>query len=133
MNTDALVSWYVHEDESDDSKLSLAFVSLMNLDMEMRLSVNTTKYVNATIEQMNLSTFNVTQDNIGGGVKEDQDNIKYRLQDTIYMIEATANEILESYPLKFPEFQVIDYTMKFDYQDGAFGTGIMVNKKWLTI
>jgi len=30
---------------------------------------------------------------------------------------------------RLPDFQVIDYTAKFDYQDGAFGIGLNLFRK----
>ncbi len=71
----------------------------------------------------------MTQDNIGGAVKEDEHNILERLQTYEGLIEGATNSLLARHPIKLPEFQVIDYTVKFDYQDAALGTGIMVTKK----
>jgi hypothetical protein len=51
----------------------------MDLDIALSLNINATKHVNLGIETLALSGFNVTQDNIGGSVKSDEEGILFRL------------------------------------------------------
>ena len=80
MSVDAqiLINWLVH-DSADDTKSEDAFDSVLGVTVDLDFSVNATKFINITLDSMNVNSFNVTKDNIGGGVKEDEANILYRL------------------------------------------------------
>jgi hypothetical protein len=126
VHVDTLIDWIVVEDEATQTN---AFTSLMDLDLELSIQVNATKYTNVSVEALTLNAFNVTKDNLGGSVAADQASILYRLQGVMAAVEPVVNAILAAYPIKLPELSLIDYSIKFDYQDGAFGTGLLVTPK----
>ena len=75
----ALAGWIIHEDSSSLNKTGaanqtvLAFNSILDLDLALSLGINaTSKQVKLNIDSMKLTGFNVTQDNLGGGVKKDE-------------------------------------------------------------
>ena len=126
VHVDTLVDWIVVEDETTSTN---AFTSLLDLDMELAIQVNATKFLNVTVEGLTLNAFNVTKDNVGGSVAADEASILYRLQGVMDAVEPVVNAILAAYPIQLPELSLIDYSIKFDYQDGAFGTGLLVTPK----
>jgi len=135
VHVDTLIDWIVVEDEnsqvSDFTSLleTTAFTSLLDLDMELSIQVNATKHLNVTVEALTLNAFNVTKDNLGGSVAADEAGILYRLQGVMAAVEPVVNDILAAYPIQLPEFKLIDYSIRFEYQDGAFGTGLLVTPK----
>ena len=128
VHVDALADWFVEQNNNDTKSLNV-FTSLLDLDLELSIAVNETKFTNISITSLTMNGFNVTKDNLGGSVKSDEVGILYRLQGLLPVIEVAINHLLAGHAIKLPEFQVIDYTVKFDYQDGAFGTGLMVTPK----
>lgn len=126
VHVDTLIDWIVAEDET---KSTNAFTSLLDLDLELSLQVNATKYLNITVDGLTLNAFNVTKDNLGGEIAADQASILYRLQGVMAAVVPVVNAILEAYPIQLPELELIDYSIHFDYQDGAFGTGLHVTPK----
>lgn len=107
----------------------LAFESVLDLEVTLSIDVNATKFVNLTIGSIALNGFNVTTDNLGGSVKSDEKNILYRLQGVIAVVQVAIQSVMSALHIRLPEFQLIDYSIKFDYQDGALGTGIMLTRK----
>lgn len=78
---------------------------------------------------MTLTGFNVTKDNVGGGIKSDESGIEFRLAGSMIFVQAALNNVISKLQIVLPELNLIDYTIKFDYQDGALGTGILVTPK----
>ena len=114
VRANALVSWYIHKD-STDTLMDLAFESILDLDILLSLEITSTKLVNITIESIVLNGFNVTLDNLRGSVKNDEAGIKFRLTSSMGILQAAFNAIIRRHPVQLPEFQLIDYTVKFDY------------------
>lgn len=125
----ALAKWIVDED-SFDNVTAEVFESILDIDVALSLDINqTTNSVKMQLTNLTLSGFNVTVDNLGGSIKSDQAGILYRLGGIISAIEAVMNAVLANYPINLPEFNAFKYSVKFDYQDSAFGTGIMITPK----
>ena len=78
---------------------------------------------------MKLTGFNVTNDNLAGAIKKDEENIKFRLAGAMIVIQGVINSLISLLPTALPDFTLIDYTMAFDYQEAGFGIGINVSKK----
>jgi hypothetical protein len=74
----ALTSWYVSQD-SEDKNMTHAFDAILDLYAYVDLEVNSTKYFNISVDGIDLHSFNVTMDNLGGAVKADEANILARL------------------------------------------------------
>jgi hypothetical protein len=92
------------------------------IETDFMIDVYTNKSMKVQMNKLDFILFNVTIDNCN--VKEDQENIKFRLNTIINIIESTINKVLERYINKTPEFEAFDYNMAFNYQDNAFGVGI---------
>jgi len=45
------------------------------------------------------------------------------------VIQAALNNLIQKHPIFLPEFNLIDYTVGFNYQDSALGLGLNVAKK----
>jgi hypothetical protein len=101
----------------------------MNLDLALAFNINATKHVDISINSLSLTGFNVTKDNIGGGVKSDEQGIFFRLSSSMIFIRAALNSIISRFNIVLPELDLIDYMISFNYQDSALGTGINVTKK----
>ena len=136
VQANALASWIIHDDPFSTnsstvlgSVTEVAFDSIMNLDLTLAFSINSTKHVDLSINSLSLSGFNVTKDYIGGGVKSDEQGIFYRLSSSMIFIRAALNGIISRFNIVLPELDLIDYMISFDYQDSALGTGINVTKK----
>lgn len=71
----------------------------------------------------------MTKDNVGGGIKNDEAGILYRLAGVMSILPPIINSVIEGYHLKLPELATIDYDIQFDTQEGAFATGINVREK----
>ena len=103
---------------------------MLDLDILVALTVNqTSRKVNVHIDGLQLSGFNVTSDYLGGSIKKDEQNIKFRLSSSLIVIQGVINNIISLLPTFLPEFTLIDYTGAFDYQAGGFGVGINVTRK----
>ena len=99
----------------EGSPIDLAFECIMDLGIQLSIDVNATKNVNVVIDSLALNAFNVTLDNLKGSVKNDESGILYRLAGSMGLINAAINHLIQSHPIKLPEFQVFDYTVAFDY------------------
>lgn len=125
----ALTKWIIDEDAYDNKTVE-AFESILDIDVGLSLEVNqTTNAVQVKLTNLTLSGFNVTVDNLGGSIKSDEAGILYRLGGIIAAIEAVMNTVLQNFPISLPQFKTLNYSVKFDYQDGAFGTGLLVTPK----
>lgn len=124
----ALTTWIVDEDAFDNKTVEV-FDSVLDLDVKVAFSINATKFLAIHIDELQLSGFNVTIDNLNGSIKGDESGIKYRLQGILSTIEVVINSIFDNFHIQLPEMKVFDYSIKFQNQDGAFGTGIMVSRK----
>ena len=60
----------MHQDAIDNNTV-LAFSSILNLDAMALIAVNASKKVEINLNQVLLTGFNVTTDNLGGSVKAD--------------------------------------------------------------
>lgn len=72
--------------------------------MQALLAVNSTKFVDLDLEQVMLTTFNVTKDNTGGSIIADQSGILYRLSGVVAAVVAVINTVLDNYQLQLPSF-----------------------------
>ena len=95
--------------------MELVFESILDLDILLSIDVTSTKLVNITIESVVLNGLNVTLDNLSGNIKKDEAGIQFRLSSSMVIIQAAFNAIIRRHPIQLPEFQLIDYTVKFDY------------------
>jgi hypothetical protein len=123
-----LIQWIIDED-SFDNVTATAFESVLDLDVDLTFSVNATKYLKINVDELMITKFNVTQDNLGGQIKSDEGGIEYRLNTILGTIEIFMNDLFNSLNLRLPELNLIDYSVKFDVQDGALGTGLLITKK----
>lgn len=71
----------------------------------------------------------MTEDNLGGSIKNDESGIKFRLAGVLPAVVAYFNALFNNHPINLPEFSLIDYTLAFDYQDSALGVGLNVLRK----
>ncbi|CDW71462.1 UNKNOWN [Stylonychia lemnae] len=112
-----------------DNSTQLAFQALMGIeaDIDLQIEDNVNKTVDFQFKDLELKSFNVTVDNCY--VKNDEDNIKTRLNAIMAAIELSVNQFVKALGPKLPQFQTFDYNLHFDYQDHAFGTGISIKPK----
>jgi hypothetical protein len=135
----SLASWIIHEDATTLNSTSevlgtnntlIAFESLLDLDLLIALGLNqTAREMTLNIDSLDITRFNVTVDNLGGSVKNDEAGILFRLQSVEAVLSAAINHLLSSHPIPLPELNLIDYTLKFDPQDAALGVALNVFRK----
>ena len=111
--------------EADNSTVS-AFQAVMDIDADFTLEVFANKTVEFLFSKMTISAFNVTQDNCGA--KKDEAGIQSRLNEVMAAVEATINSVIRSWAPKLPEFSTFNYTVSFDYQDSAWGIGMLLTE-----
>ncbi len=108
----------------------IAFESVLELDLLLDIGYNQTiKQIQLNVDDLQLNGLNVTVDNLGGSVKNDESGIKFRLSGVVPVLQSEINMFLKNIPINLPEFTLIDYTLKFDYQDSALGLGLNVVRK----
>lgn len=101
---------------------------MMDLTADIALQIEpVNKTIQFSISNLAIVGFNVTIDNCG--VKSDESGIKGRLNTVILAIEASVNSLFRALAPRLPEFNSFSYDIAFDYQNGAFGTGINVLAK----
>ncbi len=139
VHASALITWIIHEDSTTAminstapavNNTMIAFESVLELDLLLDIGYNQTiKQIQLNVDDLQLNGLNVTVDNLGGSVKNDESGIKFRLSGVVPVIQREINMFLKNIPINLPEFTLIDYTLKFDYQDSALGLGLNVVRK----
>jgi hypothetical protein len=99
----------------------------MDIDADFTLQILANKTVALTFNNLALTGFNVTIDKCG--VKRDEEGIKERLNTIMLAVEASINEFVAKTAPQLPEFNSFNYTVEFDYQDGAIGIGALITPK----
>ena len=99
----------------------------MDIDTKLALQVLPNKTVALTVNELSITGFNVTQDNCGA--KKDEAGIMSRLNGVMYAVKESVNTLIHKLAPQLPEFQTFNYQIAFDYQDEAFGTGILIAPK----
>jgi hypothetical protein len=99
----------------------------MDIDAKVSLQVLPNKTVQMTVNELQITGFNVTQDNCGA--KRDEAGIMTRLNGVMVAVRESVNALVHALAPRLPEFQTFSYSVAFDYQDEAFGTGILITPK----
>lgn len=91
----------------------LAFSALLNLDLNVTINVAADKSVSLNVEEMDLTSFTVVEDNCNA--KADEAGIERRVNDLMGTIQESINYLLPFYGIKLPSFANFDYAVSLDY------------------
>jgi hypothetical protein len=104
VSANALASWIIHDDpystnktvhaNGNGSTTEVAFDSIMKLNLGLAIKINATKHVSIAINSLSLNGFNLTQDYIGGSVKNDEEGIFFRLSSAMIFVQAALNNVI---------------------------------------
>lgn len=100
---------------------------MLDINADIALQIGENRTIELVLSNVGLTGFNVTVDNCY--VKKDESGIMTRLNAVMAAVQASVNTLVKNLAPKLPEFSTINYDISFDYQDKAFGTGIMVSPK----